>query len=61
MDFCVYISLFLVLDNAITLFNYFFRNFRGFRDFRDFRGFDLATYKLKGDILQTFFFKIKVD
>ena len=55
MDFCVYISLFLVVDNAITLFNYFFR------DFRDFRGFDLATYKLKEDILQTFFFKIKVD
>ena len=39
MDFCVYISLFLVVDNAATLFNYFFRYFRGFRDFR---GFDLA-------------------
>ena len=36
MDFCVHISLFLVVDNAITLFNCFFRNFRGFR------GFDLA-------------------
>ena len=30
MDFCVYISLFLVIDNAITLFNYFFRDFRVF-------------------------------
>ena len=30
MDFCVYISLFLVVDNAVTLFNYFFRDFRGF-------------------------------
>ena len=36
MDFCVYISSFLVVDNAVTLFNYFFR------DFRDFRGFDQA-------------------
>ena len=38
MDFCVYVSLFLVVDNVIALFNYFSRNFRGFRDFRDFRG-----------------------
>ena len=37
---CIY--LFLVVDNAITLFNYFFRDFRGFRDIRNFRGFDLA-------------------
>ena len=36
MDFWVYISLFSVVDNTITLFNYFFG------DFRDFRGFDLA-------------------
>ena len=36
MDFCVYIPLFLVVDNAITLFKCFFRYFR------DFRGFDLA-------------------
>ena len=42
MDFCVYISLFSVVDNTITLFNCFFRDFRGFCDFRDFRGFDLA-------------------
>ena len=42
MDFCVYISLFLVADNPVILFNYFFRDFRGFRDFRDFRSFDLA-------------------
>ena len=42
MYFCVYTSLFLVVDNAITLFNYFFRDFRGFRYFRDFQGFDLA-------------------
>ena len=39
MDFCVNISLFLVVDNAITLFNYFFDDFGGFCDFR---GFDLA-------------------
>ena len=45
MDFCVYISLFLVVDNAITLFNYFFRDFRGFIDFRDFRDFDLANFE----------------
>ena len=49
MDFCVYISLFLVVDNAITLSNYFFHDFSGFgdfrdfRDFRDFQGFDLAV------------------
>ena len=43
MDFCVYISLFLVVDNAITLFNCFFRDFCGFLDFRGFRGFDLAN------------------
>ena len=42
MDFCVYISLFSVVDNTFTLFNCFFLDFRGFRDFRDFRGFDLA-------------------
>ena len=30
MDFCVYISLFLAVDNEITLFNCFFRDFRGF-------------------------------
>ena len=42
MDFCVYSSLFLVVDKAITLFNWFFRDFRGFRECRDFRGFDLA-------------------
>ena len=40
MDFGVYISLFLMVDNTITLFNYFFRDFR---DFREFRGFDLAN------------------
>ena len=32
---------FVVADNAITLFNCFFRDFRGFRDFRV---FDLAIY-----------------
>ena len=46
MDFCVYISLFLVVDNAITLFNYLFHDFRGFCDFRDFRGFDLALARV---------------
>ena len=45
MDFCVHISLFLMVDNAITLFNYFFRDFRGLRDFRNFRGFDLADFR----------------
>ena len=39
MDFCVYISLFLVVDNVITLLNWFFH---GFRDFHDFQGFNLA-------------------
>ena len=43
MDFCVCVSLFLVVDNAITLFNYFLCDFRGFRDIRDFRGLDLAN------------------
>ena len=42
MDFCVYISLFLVVDNVITLFNYFFRDFCGFCDFYDFWGLDLS-------------------
>ena len=47
MDFCIYISLFSVVDNTITLFNCFFLDFRGVRDFRDFRGFDLTiAYKL---------------
>ena len=30
MNFCVCISSFLLVDNAITWFNYFFRDFRGF-------------------------------
>ena len=34
---------FVVADNAITLFNCFFRDFRGFRDFRV---FDLAYSKV---------------
>ena len=45
MDFCVNISLFSVVDNTITLFNFLFCDFRGFRDFRDFRGFDLAAFR----------------
>ena len=45
MDFCVYISLFSVVDNTITLFNCFFRDFRGFRHFRDFWVFDLAALR----------------
>ena len=47
MDLCIYISLFLVVDNAITLFNYFFRDFRCFHDFCDFRAFDLAVKFVK--------------
>ena len=43
MDFCVYISLFSVVDNTVTLFNCFFRGFRDFRDFPVFRVFDLAN------------------
>ena len=43
MNFCVYVSLFLVVNNAITLINYFFRDFRGFRDFQ---AFDLAIINL---------------
>ena len=46
MDFCVYMSLLLVVDNAITLFNYLFRDFDGFCDFCDFRGFDLALARV---------------
>ena len=47
IHFCVCISLFLVADDAITLFNSFFRDFRGFRGFLDFQVFDLAK-KLAG-------------
>ena len=39
MDFCVYISLFSVVDNTVTLFTCFFR------DFRDFPCFDLAAVR----------------
>ena len=44
MDFCAYSSLVLVVDNAVTLLNWFFRDFRGFREFRDFRGLDLTLF-----------------
>ena len=36
MDFLYLCLYFLVVDNAITLFNCFFRDFRGSRDFRVF-------------------------
>ena len=36
MGFVYLFLYFVVVDNAITLFNYFFRDFRGFRDFRVF-------------------------
>ena len=36
MDFLYLFLYFLVVDNAITLFNCFFRDFRGSRDFRVF-------------------------
>ena len=36
MDFCGYIPLFFVVDNAITLLNWFFHEFRGFRELRGF-------------------------
>ena len=45
IDFCVYISLFSVVDNTVTLFSCFFRGFRDFRDFRSFRVFDLARIR----------------
>ena len=41
MGFVYLFLYFVVVDNAITLFNCFFRDFRGFRDFRV---FDLASY-----------------
>ena len=56
MDFCVCISSFLLVDNAMTWFNYFFRDFRGFRDFCDLRGFDLAVEFLRKSF---FIFKYK--
>ena len=42
MGFVYLFLYFLVVDNAITLFNCFFRDFRGFRDFRV---FDLVHFK----------------
>ena len=42
MGFVYLFLYFVVVDNAITLFNCFFRDFRGFRDFRV---FDLAIFK----------------
>ena len=56
MDFYVCISSFLLVDNAITWFNYFFRDFRGFGDFCDLRGFDLAVEFLRKSF---FIFKYK--
>ena len=45
----VYVFLyFVVVDNAITLFNYFFRDFRGFRDFRV---FDLAESSIVSKVI----------
>ena len=36
MGFVYLFLYFVVVDNAVTLFNCFFRNFRGFRDLRVF-------------------------
>ena len=36
MGFLYLFLYFVLVDNAITLFNWFFRDFRGFRDFRVF-------------------------
>ena len=40
MVFVYLLLYFVVVDNAVTWFNCFFRDFRGFRDFRV---FDLAV------------------
>ena len=44
MGFVCLFLYFAVVDNAIILFNCFFRNFRNFRGFHDFRVFDLGGF-----------------
>ena len=49
MGFVYLFFYFVVVDNAITLFNSFFHDFRGFNDFRI---FDLAQEELLKNNLQ---------